>query len=180
MKEDITLRSIDEEKYVTLEELMRRTAYMDEKNMNRDEFEKLVANTVDEIAAIDMEYKKKAIESIQRFGKVYFVEEIEGEYKIGFINDCDRIVQVSLLADNLGQYLELSYAIKTDNENIEKSTPYLQRWFVNGRYKVCNDTITVYSVIPILDETFLYKQIAHSLSEIWDMNNVATSESINK
>lgn len=176
---NVTLRSIDETKYVTLEEFMERTSFMDEMNMNCDEFEKLVADAVDEIAEIDMEYKKKAIESIQRVGKVRFVEEIEGEHKIGFINDHDRIVQVSLLADNLGQYLELSYAIKTDNENIEKSIPYLQRWFVNGRYKVCNDTITVYSVIPILDETFLYKQIAHSLSEIWDMNIVATSDYVN-
>lgn len=120
--------------------------------------------------------KRIIIELLKCIEKIQFIEQIEGDV-IGYINDSDRIVQVSLLADNLGQYLKLSYAIKTDNDNIEKSAPYLQRWFVNGRYKVCNDTISVYSVIPILDETFLHKQIVHSLSEIWDMNNVVKSSS---
>ena len=114
------------------------------------------------------------IELIKCFEDIQFTEQIDGN-RIGYIQDNDRTVQVSLLADNIGQYLELSYPIKTDNENIEKSEPYLQRWFVNGRYKVCNDTIVVYSVIPFLDETYLYKQITHSLSEIWDMNNVVNS-----
>ena len=116
------------------------------------------------------------IELIKCFEDIQFTEQIDGN-RIGCIQDNDRTVQVSLLADNIGQYLELSYPIKTDNENIEKSEPYLQRWFVNGRYKVCNDTIVVYSVIPFLDETYLYKQITHSLSEIWDMNNVVNSSS---
>lgn len=120
--------------------------------------------------------KRIIIELIKYIEKIQFTEQIEGDI-IGYINDGDRIVQVSLLADNLGQYLELSYPIKTDNENIEKSEPYLQRWFVNGRYKVCNDTIVVYSVIPFLDETYLYKQITHSLLEIWDMDNVVNSSS---
>ena len=88
---------------------MERTSFMDEMNMNLDEFEKLVTDAVDETAEIDMEYKKKAIESIKRIGKVHFVEEIEGEHKIGFINDHDRIIHVSYLRDNLGGYIELSF-----------------------------------------------------------------------
>jgi hypothetical protein len=71
----------------------------------------------------------------------------------------------------------LSFSIKTDIENIQKTTPYLERWFVNGGYRIFNDTIDVYSVIPILDETYLYKQITHSLLEIWDMSNVVNSSS---
>ena len=71
----------------------------------------------------------------------------------------------------------LSFSIKTDIENIQKTTPYLETWFVNGRYRIFNDTIDVYSVIPILDETYLYKQITYSLLEIWDMSNVVNSSS---
>ena len=71
----------------------------------------------------------------------------------------------------------LSFSIKTDIENIQKTTLYLERWFVNGRYRIFNDTIDVYSVIPILDETYLYKQITYSLLEIWDMSNVVKSSS---
>ena len=62
--------------------------------------------------------KRIIIELIKYIEKIQFTEQIEGDV-IGYINDDDRIVQVSLLADNLGQYLELSYPIKTDNENIE-------------------------------------------------------------
>lgn len=116
------------------------------------------------------------VELIKCFEDIQFTEQIDGDV-IGYINDHNRIIQVSLLADNMGQYLELSLTIKTDNENIKKSIPYLQRWFVNGRHRVSNDAIDVYSVIPILDETFLYKQIAHSLLEIWDMNCVVNSSS---
>ena len=71
--------------------------------------------------------------------------------------------------------MKLSYPIKSNEENIKKSIPYLSRWFVNGRFEIIEDTIFVYSIIPILDETFIYKQIAHALSEIWDMNNVVNS-----
>jgi hypothetical protein len=116
-----------------------------------------------------------AIELIKNIGKIQFTEQIERDDLIGYINDHDRIIQVSFLRDNLGQYLKLSYPIKTNDENIKKSIPYLSRWFVNGRFKIFEDTIFVYSIIPILDETFMYKQIVHALSEIWDMNNVVNS-----
>ena len=176
---NVTLRSIDETKYVTLEEFMERTSFMDEMNMNCDEFEKLVADAVDEIAEIDMEYKKKAIESIKRIGKVHFVEEIEGEHKIGFINDHDRIIHVSYLRDNLGGYIELSFMTE-EIKNLKNATSYLSRWFVNGRYEICGNTLRLFSICPILDTPSLKKLISHALMEIWDMNNVATSDSVNK
>lgn len=119
--------------------------------------------------------KRIVIELIKCIEKIQFTEQIEGDVIIGYINDNDRVVQVSLLADNLGQYLKLFYPIKSNEENIKKSIPYLSRWFVNGRYKIEGDSIVVYSVLPFIDETFLDKQITHALSEIWDMNNVVNS-----
>ena len=119
--------------------------------------------------------KRIIIELLKCIEKIQFTEKKEGENIIGYIKHNDIVVQVSLLADNHGQYLELSYPIKTDCENIEKSIPYLQRWFVNGRYKICNDTIVVYSVVPFLDEKYLFKQIVHSLSEVADMRTVVNS-----
>lgn len=119
--------------------------------------------------------KRIVIELIKCFDNIKFTEQIEGDVVIGYINDHSRVVQVSLLADNLGQYLKLSYPIKTNEENIRKSIPYLLRWFVNGRFKIEGDTVDVYSVLPIIDEMFLSKQITHALSEIWDMNNVVNS-----
>jgi len=77
-----------------------------------------------------------AIELIKNIGKIQFTEQIERDDLIGYINDHDRIIQVSFLRDNLGQYLKLSYPIKTNDENIKKSIPYLSRWFVNGRFKI--------------------------------------------
>ena len=79
------------------------------------------------------------------------------------------------MTHNLGQYLQLSYPIKSNKENINKSVPYLSRWFINGRHKIEGDTIVVYSVLPLIDEAFISKQITHALSEIWDMNNVVNS-----
>lgn len=119
--------------------------------------------------------KRIVIELIKCIEKIQFTEQIESDDVIGYINDNDRVVQVSFLADNLGQYLKLSYPIKSNEENIRKSIPYLSRWFVNGRHKIEGDTIVVYSVLPFIDEAFLDKQIIHALSEIWDMNNVVNS-----
>ena len=119
--------------------------------------------------------KKIVIEIIKCIGKIQFTEQTESDDVIGYINDSDRVVQVSLLADNLGQYLKLSYPIKSNEKNIKKSMPYLLRWFVNGRHKIEGYTIVVYSVLPFIDEAFLSKQITHALSEIWDMNNVVNS-----
>ena len=133
---------------------MERTSFMDEKNMNLDEFEKLVADAVDETAEIDMEYKKKAIESIKRIGKVHFVED-------------------------LGGYIELSFMTE-EIKNLKNATSYLSRWFVNGRYEICGNILRLFSICPILDTPSLKKLISHALMEIWDMNNVATSDSVNK
>ena len=173
IKENITLRSIDETKYVTLEEFMKRTSYMDEKEMNCDDFEKLVTDATDETVEIDKEYKKKALESIQRFGRVDFVEKTEGEYKIGFIKEYDRIIQVLYRRDNVGEYLELSYTIDWVG-NAEKSRSDLENWFVNGRYEIKGNSIKLYTIFPILDNAFLHKQLKHALLEMWDMQTVAT------
>ena len=173
IKENITLRSIDETKYVTLEEFMKRTSYMDEKEMNCDDFEKLVTDATDETVEIDKEYKKKALESIQRFGRVDFVEKTEGEYKIGFIKEYDRIIQVLYRRDNVGEYLELSYTIDWVG-NAEKSRSDLENRFVNGRYEIKGNSIRLYTIFPILDNAFLHKQLKHALLEMWDMQTVAT------
>lgn len=55
--------------YVTLEEFMERTSYLDEKNMNDDDFDRMMEETIAEIAEINMEDKKKAVDNIQRYGK---------------------------------------------------------------------------------------------------------------
>lgn len=119
--------------------------------------------------------KRIVIELIKCIEKIQFTEQIEGDAVIGYINDHGRVIQVSFLADNLGQYLQLSYSIKSNKENINESVPYLSRWFINGRHKIEGDTIVVYSVLPLIDEAFISKQITHALSEIWDMNNVVNS-----
>ena len=121
--------------------------------------------------------KRIVIELIKCIEKIQFTEQIEGDAVIGYINDNGRVIQVSFLADNLGQYLQLSYPIKSNEENINESVPYLSRWFINGRHKIEGDTIVVYSVLPLIDEAFMSKQITHALSEIWDMNNVLKSVS---
>ena len=162
--------------YVTLEEFMERTSYLDEKNMNDDDFDGMMEETIAEIAEINMEDKKKAVDNIQRYGKVHFVEKIDGEHKIGFIKEYDGIIQVSYRRDNMGEYLELSYTIEWV-DNAEKSRSYLKNWFVNGRYEIEGDSIRLYTIFPLLDNAFLQKQLKHALLEIWDMKTVATSSS---
>jgi hypothetical protein len=157
--EDITGKLDD---YVTLEELMDRTAYIED----GEDIKKLWN---------EREERTTAIELIKSIEKIQFTEQREDDGVIGYINDYNRIIQVSFLGDNLGKYLKLSYLIKTNEDNIKKSIPFLSRWFVNGRYIIEGDTIVVYSVFPIIDELFLSKQITHALSEIWDMNNVVNS-----
>ena len=51
--------------YVTLEEFMERTSYLDEKNMNDDDFDRMMEETIAEIAEINMEDKKKAVDNIK-------------------------------------------------------------------------------------------------------------------
>ena len=54
--------------YVTLEEFMERTSYLDEKNMNDDDFDRMMEETIAEIAEINMEDKKKALNVVIREG----------------------------------------------------------------------------------------------------------------
>lgn len=155
-------RTIDESQYVTLDKIMERTAFIEDGKDNKS-----LGNEKEEITTL--------IELIKCVEKIQFTEQREGDGVIGYINNYNRIIQVSFLKDNLGQYLKLSYPIKSNDENIKKSIPYLSRWFVNGRHMIEGDTIVVFSVLPIIDEAFLSKQITHALSEIWDMNNVVNS-----
>ena len=132
------------------------------------------------ICELGLKEKKKAIRRLSSLKDIQFVGKIEGENTIGHIKDHDKIIQVSYLRDNLGSYFELS-SVTEEIENVENAASYLSRWFVNGRYEICGNTIRVLSIFPILDEymqddSFLYKQISHALLELWDMNNAMGHE----
>lgn len=119
-----------------------------------------------------MDDRRLIIECIKHFEDIKFTENIEGEYKIGYI-DCDsRRIDVQYRRDNLGKYIILVYAIEKKS-NAHKVSEYLSRWLVNGRHEILEDRIVFFSVFPVLDEHFLGKQILHALAEIWDMNNIA-------
>ena len=131
------------------------------------------------LCELDLIEKRQAIKRLSSFKDIQFIEEIEGENTIGHIKDHGRIIQVSYLRDNLGSYIELSFMTE-EITNVANAASYLSRWFVNGRYEICGNTIRLFSIFPILDTSSLKKLISHALLEIWDMNNVATSDSVNK
>ena len=131
------------------------------------------------ICELDLFEKRKAVKRLSSLKDIQFIGEIEGENTIGHIKDHDRVIHVSYLRDNLGSYIELSFMTK-EITNVKNETSYLSRWFVNGRYEICGNTIRLFSIFPILDTSSLKKLISHALLEIWDMNNVATSDSVNK
>ena len=116
--------------------------------------------------------KRLAIECIKIHEDINFTEELEGESTIGYIDDNDRHIKVLYLEDNLGKYLSLVYAIEK-KENYEEVMNRLSRWIINGRYELLGNQIILCSILPILDENLLKKQIIHAMSEIWDMNNIA-------
>ena len=126
------------------------------------------------ICELDLFEKRKAVKRLSSLKDIQFIGEIEGENTIGHIKDHDRVIHVSYLRDNLGSYIELSFMTK----EIKNATSYLSRWFVNGRYEICGNTIRLFSIFPILDTSSLKKLISHALLEIWDMNNIATSDSL--
>ena len=131
------------------------------------------------LCELDLIEKRQAIKRLSSFKDIQFIEEIEGENTIGHIKDHGRIIQVSYLRDNLGGYIELSFMTE-EIKNLKNATSYLSRWFINGRYEICCNTIRLFSIFPILDTPSLRKLISHALLEIWDMNNVATSNCVNK
>lgn len=115
--------------------------------------------------------KRLCIECIKAIEHINFTESIEGENTIGYIDDNNRHIKVLYLEDNMGKYIALSFAtVKKDN--IQAASKELSRRVINGRFEVCEDTVILSSIFPILDTQFLYKQIGHALLEIWDMNNI--------
>lgn len=124
---------------------------------------------------IIMDEKRILIEYLKCIDNIKFTEQVNGEC-IGVIHDNVRDINVFYRADNLGQYLELSY-ISEYVGSAQLVQKYLYRWFVNGRFEIEGDSVRLYSIIPVLDETYLSKQIIHALDEIWDMANVAKSDS---
>ena len=144
---------------------MKVKAYQEEDEMYRH------------ICELDLFEKRKAVKRLSSLKDIQFIGEIEGENTIGHIKDHDRVIHVSYLRDNLGSYIELSFMTK-EITNVKNATSYLSRWFVNGRYEICGNTIRLFSIFPILDTSSLKKLISHALLEIWDMNNIATSDSL--
>ena len=70
----------------------------------------------------------------------------------------------------------LFYEVKNAN-NIEKVDTNLSERFINGRHMIDDNRVTLYTIFPLLKETFVREQIKQGLSEIWDMNNVLKSVS---
>lgn len=119
--------------------------------------------------------KRILIEYIKKYvGGIQFTEHIDGDC-IGIIHDNVRDIDVMYRRDNLGQYLELSYSSNYVG-SAKMVQGYLSRWFVNGRFEIKGDSVRLFSIIPVLDNAYLSKQIKHALIEIWDMYNVAKSE----
>ncbi len=115
--------------------------------------------------------RRTATELIKLFENINFTEHFEGDEIIGSIQDHDRIIQVSFLGDNTGIYLKLSYIVEVINdlENIQYN---LSSRVVNGRFCLLENNIVLYSIVPMLDERFVGKQLEHALSEIWDMTTI--------
>ncbi|MCI6234836.1 MAG: hypothetical protein MR627_07025 [Prevotella sp.] len=115
--------------------------------------------------------KRIATELIKLFENINFTEHFEGDEIVGSIQDHDRIIQVSFLGDNMGKYLKLSYTVEINN-NLEDIQFNLSSRIVNGRYSLVENSIVLYSIVPMLDERFVGKQLEHALSEIWDMTTI--------
>ena len=115
--------------------------------------------------------KRIATELIKLFENINFTEHFEGDEIIGSIQDHDRIIQVSFLGDNMGNYLKLSYTVEINN-NLEDIQFNLSSRIVNGRYSLVENSIVLYSIVPMLDERFVGKKLEHALSELWDMTTI--------
>ena len=104
------------------------------------------------------------IELIKCFEDIQFTEQIDGN-RIGYIQDNDRTVQVSFLGDNVGRYIMLFYEVKNAN-NIEKVDTNLSERFINGRHIMDGNRVILYTIFPLLNETFVREQIKQGLSEM--------------
>ena len=105
------------------------------------------------------------VELIKCFEDIQFTEQIDGN-RIGYIQDNDRTVQVDFLGDNLGRYLMLFYKAENVN-NIEEVDRNLSERFMNGRHMIDGNCVILYTIFPLLNETFVQEQIKHGLSEIF-------------
>ena len=65
----------------------------------------------------------------------------------------------------------LGYTVEINN-NLEDIQFNLSSRIVNGRYSLVENSIVLYSIVPMLDERFVGKQLEHALSEIWDMTTI--------
>lgn len=117
--------------------------------------------------------KRIAIELIKLFEDIAFEEYINGEYTVGYISDNDRKIEVLFLSDNIGDYFKLQYPIVGSECCSNEVEQQITERVVNGRHCVCNGNLVLSTIVPILDERFLYQQIKHALDEIWDMYCVA-------
>ncbi|MCF0117703.1 MAG: hypothetical protein HUJ61_06640 [Bacilli bacterium] len=115
--------------------------------------------------------KHNIIEHINLFKSVKFTEKQENVDVIGYIQDHDRLIQISFLGDNSGKYLKLSYFINDIKYN-DEMLANLNARIVNGRWTWVSNRLTLYSIIPILKESILEVQLIHSLNEIWDMYTI--------
>lgn len=121
-----------------------------------------------------MDNRRILIEYLKCIDSIEFTEQENGEC-IGVIHDNIRDINVFYRADNLGQYLELSYITECVG-SAQLVQECLYRWFVNGRFEIKGDSVRLYSIIPILNETYLPNQIRHAIDEIWDMFGVVKSD----
>lgn len=117
--------------------------------------------------------KQEAIELIKKLEDphFHFEEKVIGEDTIGYADDNDRHMEVRFLEDNLGQYISLKLHVKKEISKAD-ALMYLTRWIVNGRFEGSEDGIVISSTFPILDTSFIGKQMDHALIEMWDMNNI--------
>lgn len=115
--------------------------------------------------------KRLAIECLNYLEDIHFSEVTEDTNTIGYIDDNNRHIKVLFLENPVGKYLALAYSVDK-GENPNKAIEYLSRWVINSRFELCSDVFILSSIFPILDESFLHKQINHALKEIWDMTTI--------
>lgn len=116
--------------------------------------------------------KRQLTEALQRMDNIHFSEKQGKGDVIGYIVDGGREIVVRYKRVVIGAYLSLEHEVDK-GEKLADFASYMKRWSVNGRFEEGDDTIVLYSVVPILDESFLPQQISHALLEIWDMTNIA-------
>ena len=155
-----------EKKFILTEEIKRNAPLGNEDELEDDL--KLEPITRENFMKELMD-KRMVIGLIGCFEDINFIEQENGDYTIGYIQDHKRTISVDFLEDNHGRYLKLSYSMKLQGD-VKILDHKLSQWFKHGRYKIGEQTIELYQIFPILNENLLEMQIKHTLSEIWDMS----------